>query len=331
MPFEENEISAKSMGGTEMVKRGLAERLTLGLDDEFQIICSRLRKIEEDKIRVYWIHDLPEDPETNHIKDQSSRDRFQKIVFCGHWQYNQYVTKLGIPQDDRLAVIETPIDPIDLVEKPSDTINLIYTSTPQRGLELLYPVFDKLCEKHNNIKLHVFSSYKIYGWEEADKRYEQLFDKLKNHPNIVYHGFKSNEEVRAQLQQSHIFAYPSIWSECNSRSLIESMSAGLMCVHPNLAGLSDTCGGLTFQYQWDEDVNKHANKFYHALDHSIEVVRNDDMKNYLHFVKMYADTRFNWKRITAQWEDVLSNLLRQYPTVESRKTKSSELFHYVVR
>ena len=195
----------------------------------------------------------------------------------------------------------------------------------------MYPVFDKLCEKHNNIKLHVFSSYKIYGWDEADSRYQELFDKLSNHPNIVYHGFKSNEEVRAQLQQSHILAYPSIWSECNSRSLIEAMSAGAMCVHPNLAGLSDTSGGLTFQYQWDENHNKHANKFYHALDHAIEVVLDEDMQNYLKFIKMYADTRFNWKRITTQWEDILNSLKAQFPSQSSRSVKSSDIFHYVVK
>ncbi|NBW15599.1 MAG: glycosyltransferase family 1 protein [Caulobacteraceae bacterium] len=333
MAFEENEISVKSMGGTEMVKRGLAERLPEGLVDDFQIICSRVRDIEEDKIRVYWLHDLPDDPETNHLKNKSSRDRFHKLVFCGHWQYNQYIHKLNIPQDDNCVVIETPIDPIEFVEKPKDQINLIYTSTPQRGLELLFPVFDKLCEKHGNINLHVFSSFKIYGWDEADERYQQLFDNLKEHPKVTYHGFKSNQEVREQLQKSHILAYPSIWSECNSRSVIEAMSAGLMCVHPNLAGLSDTSGGLTFQYQFDQNVNKHANKFYHALDHAIEVVNEPDMQQYFKFVKAYADSRYNWKKITGQWEDVLNALKFGYPSIESRALKKDEgqMFHYVVR
>jgi len=331
--MEENEISIKSFGGTELIKRGLAERLPEGLTDDFQIICSRVRKLEEDKIRIYWLHDLPEDPETNHLKQESSRERFHKLVFCGHWQYNQYVTKLNISQNDKCVVIDNPVDPIPYVEKPKDQINLIYSSSPQRGLEILYPVFEKLCEKHDNINLHVFSSFKIYGWDEADKKYEHLFEKLKSHPKIVYHGFKSNQEVRNQLQNSHIYAYPSIWSECNSRSFIEAMSAGLMCVHPNLAGLSDTSGGMTFQYQFDEDIYVHANKFYHALDHAIGVVNDDDMQQYFKFVKAYADSRYNWKKIVGQWEDVLNSLKFGYPTKESRLLKKDEgpMFHYVVR
>ena len=331
--FEENEVSIKSKGGTEMVKRGLAERLPEGLADDFQVICSRIRKIEEDKIRVYWLHDLPEDPETNHLKDKSSRDRFHKLVFCGHWQYNQYITKLGIPQDDKCVVIETPIDPIPLIPKSKEEIRLIYTSTPQRGLELLYPVFEKLCEKYDNIHLDVFSSFAIYGWDEADKRYASLFEKLKNHPKVTYHGFADNDTVRKHLQNSHILAYPSIWSECNSRSVIEAMSAGLMCVHPNLAGLSDTSGGLTFQYQWDQDPQVHVNKFYHALDHAIEVVNNDDMQNYLKFVKMYADSRYNWSKISGQWEDVMNSLKARYPDEATRKLTKDDgpMFHYKVQ
>ena len=230
-------------------------------------------------------------------------------------------------------MIETPIDPIPFIPKSKEEIRLIYTSTPQRGLELLYPVFEKLCEKHNNILLDVFSSFAIYGWDDADKRYSELFEKLKAHPKITYHGFADNNTVREHLQKSHILAYPSIWSECNSRSVIEAMSAGLMCVHPNLAGFSDTAGGLTFMYQWDENPQVHVNKFYHALDHAIEVVNNEDMQNYLRFVKMYADSRYNWTKIAGQWQDVMHQLKAIYPDEQSRRMQKQEeaMFHYKVQ
>lgn len=319
MAFEENEISAKSQGGTEMMKRGLAQRLPQGLADDFQVICSRVREIDQDKIRIYWLHDLPHDPETSHLKDENSRNRFHKLVFCGQWQYQQYQNFLGVPYDDKAIVIETAIEPFPSVEKEKDIVRLVYSSTPQRGLEILVPVFEELAKKHKNIHLDVFSSFAIYGWEEADKKYEPLYERIRQHPQMTYHGFAPNEVVRETLLKAHIHAYPSIWQECNSRSVIEAMSAGLMCVHPNLAGLTDTTGGMTFMYQGDVDKNIHAGKFYHALDHAIGVVHNDDMQNYLKFVKMYADSRYNWNKIAAQWTDVMSNLKMRYPTTDTRK------------
>ena len=328
MPFDENEISVNSQGGTEMMKRGLAERLPEGLVDDFQVICSRVRDIEDDKIRVYWLHDLPHDPETKHLKDEWSRKKFHKLVFCGNWQYQQYQTILGVPYDHQCAVIETAIEPIELIEKSKDEIRLIYTSTPQRGLALLVPVFERLAEKYKNIHLDVFSSFKIYGWEEADKQFEPLYERCRNHPQITYHGYASNDVVRQYLQKAHIFAYPSIWDECNSRSLIEAMSAGCLCVHPNRAGLTDTAGGMTFMYQGSTDHNEHAQAFYYVLENAIGAVGEENMQTYLRFGKSYADSRFNWEKITRQWVDLLTSLKHQYPTPESRRLKNEPTFVY---
>lgn len=318
MPFEENEVSTNSQGGTESVKRELASRLPEGLADDFQIICSRVRKIEEDKIRVYWLHDLPEDPETNHLKDASSRDRFHKLVFCSNWQYSRYQNFLRLPYSADHAVIDTPIEPLPNVVKEFDTIRLVYSSTPQRGLALLIPVFAKLAEKYKNIHLDVFSSFKIYGWEEADKQFEPLYDKIREHPQMTYHGFASNEVVKEHLLKAHIHAYPSIWLECNSRSVIEAMSAGMLCVHPNFGGLVDTSGNLNFAYQGDADHNTHANIFYHALDHAISIVAEEPTQNYLRLIKTYADQRYSWDRIASQWQNLLESLKMKYPDAASR-------------
>lgn len=316
--FEFTEMQKKSKGGTEQTCRMIESNLPADLLEDFQIIPSRLSALKEDKIRVYHLHDLPEDPETNHLKSQASRDKFHKLVFCGNWQYNRYLSVLGIPPTDKCVTIETPIVPIERTEKSNEEIRLIYTSTPQRGLALLVPVFEELCKKYDNIYLDVFSSFAIYGWDEADKQYQQLFDRCKNHPKIVYHGSQPNEVVRAALQKAHIFAYPSIWQECNSRSLIEAMSAELLCLHPNLAGLSDTSGGMTSMYQFIDDPNMHAAKFYHLLDNSIQVVHTDAARNFFRFVKQYADARFSITKIASQWNDLLTSLKNEYQTAESR-------------
>jgi len=324
--FEENEISLNSQGGTESVKRGLAERLDFELLKDFQIICSRVRHIEEDKIRVYWLHDLPEDPETNHLKDAYSRDRFHQLVFCGNWQYSRYQLVCGVPYNTSSIVIDTPIEPAPLVEKDFSTIRLMYTSTPQRGLNILVPVFEELAKTHKNIHLDVFSSFKIYGWEQADTQYEPIYERIRNHPQMTYHGFAPNEIVKEHLLQAHIHAYPSIWLECNSRSVIEAMSSGLLCVHPNYGGLTDTSGGMNFMYQGDQDLNKHASIFYHALDHAIKRVSTDDVQQHLRLTKLYADSRYSWDRITSIWTDLLLNLKDRYPTIESRKVQDK--FYY---
>lgn len=331
MGFEVNEISVNSRGGTELLRMELEQRIPPELVEDFQIICSRVRKFEEDKIRVLWLHDLPEDPESSHLKVKANREKFQKLVFTSNWQYNRYRDVLGVPHNDSCAVIENGVIPFDVnsLIKSKEEIRLIYSSTPQRGLELLVPVFIELCKKHDNIVLDVFSSFKIYGWADSDKPYEKLFETCRNHPKINYHGNQPNEVVREALTKAHIHAYPSIWPETSCRSVIEAMSAGLLCVHPNFGALPDTSGGLNFTYQWDHDSRKHANRFFHSLDNAITTVQTDDLQNYLKFVKIYADARFSWSKVAAQWRNMIDELKSQYPTVESRSMQTN-MFSYKI-
>ena len=324
---EENEISAKSQGGTEITKRSIGKKIPDELAADFQIIPSRIRDLKEDKIRIYWAHDMAEDPECAHFKQEHSRDRFHKMVFSSNWQMNDWSVKLGIPLTDKMQVIETPIEPLELKPKDADKVNLIYFSTPQRGLELLIPVVDALSKKHPHIHLDVFSSFKIYGWDESDKHFESLYDSIRNHPNMTYHGFAPQEKLREHLHAAHILAYPSIWQETSCRVLMESMSAGLLCVHPNLAALSDTAGGMTFMYQYDKDPNVHVQTMYKYLDRAIEDVNKPEIQNYLRFQKAYADSRFNLDKISTQWQSLLIELKDQYPTEESRKLPQ-EMFTY---
>lgn len=318
MFVEENEISKNSNGGTEITKRSIGKLISDELAEPFQIIPSRVRNLEEDKIRVYWQHDLPEDPEVSQLADKNYRDKFHKFVFSSNWQMQEFVTKLGMPLDDKMVVIETPIEPLQLSKKPIDVINLIYFSTPHRGLDLLVPVVDQITKENPNVRLDVFSSFKIYGWDDADKQFEPLYDQIRNHPNMSYHGFAPQTELNETLARAHILAYPNTWKETSCRVLIESMSAGLLCVHPNLAALPDTSGGLTSMYQYVEDRNLHANIFYENLKHAISVVQTDEAQHYTKFVKAYADTRFNLAKIADQWKVLMKELLLKYPTVESR-------------
>jgi glycosyltransferase involved in cell wall biosynthesis len=317
--WEENEISKNSQGGTELTKRTLQSSLPEDLLNDFQIIPSRVRQIEEDKIRILHVHDLPEDPELNHLREVNSRNRFHKVVFSSNWQLNEFCVKLGYPQDEKTQVIETPLEVIDAQPKSKDEVRLIYFSTPQRGLELLVPVFEELSKKHDNIHLDVFSSFLIYGWKEMDEKFNPLYDRIRNHPKMTYHGFGKREDLIEHLKKAHILAYPSVWKETSCRVLQESMSAGLMCVHSNLGALPDTSGGLTSMYQYHDDPNKHANVFYQILEHAVDVVNTDDAQKYLRFVKAYADTRFNLPKISEQWKHTLTVLKQQYPDIESRK------------
>jgi glycosyltransferase involved in cell wall biosynthesis len=320
--FEENEISAKAQGGTEIAKRKLASIIDEKLLDNFQIVCSRPRELDESKIRIFWCHDMPEDPESAKFRDTEWRDKFHKFVFISNWQFQRYQGMHGIPMDSKCIILESGIEPAPescLEKSYDDKIRLVYTSTPQRGLEILVPVFEFLNQTQDDIHLDVFSSFKIYGWDEYDKQFEPLYEQVRNNPNMTYHGFVPNAELKEYLNKSHIFAYPSIWPETSCRAMLEAMSAGLVCVHPNLGALPETSGALNVMYQIDMDKNMHGSIFAGNLNAAIELVRQKNQDNMIRFNKTYVDSRYNIDFIKSKWEFMLKDLVKRYPDEDSRK------------
>ena len=74
-----NEVDRDAMGGTELMKYALYDKLPNELLDKFQIIPSRFRGLEEGKKPIYWVHDLALDPEMEHLKNKGW-ERFDGIV-----------------------------------------------------------------------------------------------------------------------------------------------------------------------------------------------------------------------------------------------------------
>lgn len=309
--IERNELSKNAMGGTELMATALAEKLDPELRDKFQIICSRVRDIDENKIPILWLHDLPNDPESHHLSDKEARKKFAKFVFVSNWQMNEYIQTYGLDWDD-CAVLKNAIEPIEFDSKPDDGIvRLIYHSTPHRGLEILVPVFEWLAERHDNVELDVYSSFDLYGWSERDKPYADLFDRCRNHPKINYHGTQSNQVVREALQKADIFAYPNIWPETSCLCAIEALDAGCLMLAPNYAALPETAASWGITYQWTPDANKHANVFANILDHMVTTLSDgkQDADYMVQQQKLYFDNFFSWEVRMKEWNQLLNTIL----------------------
>lgn len=309
--MEKNELNKNARGGTELMQERLHGSLPADLLDKFQIIPSRVRDLDPNKKKILWLHDLPGDPESEHLKDANLRKRFDKIVCVSDWQMQLYNLMSGLPYSESI-VIKNAIHPIEIEKKQFDgTINLIYHTTPHRGLEILIPTFEELANKHKDIHLDVYSSFSIYGWEERDQQYTTLFDRCKAHPQITYHGAVPNQQVREALKKSHIYAYPSIWPETSCLSVIEAMSAMNLVVCPNYAALPETCANFAMMYPWNENKNAHAVQFAHTLEFAIDTIRKTQGKEdpYLEFQKNYFDYFYGWDKRKGEWEALLRSMV----------------------
>lgn len=306
---EKNELSRNARGGTELMQEELYKRVPRDLLNEFQIIASRVRKLE-DKKRILWVHDLAQDPEVAHLKE--NYDDYDKIVCVSNWQKQEYVKHLEIPWG-KIQVMLNAINPIETHEKPEDCINIAYFTTPHRGLSILVPSFDQLHKEYFSkmdkpVKLHVFSSFEIYGWKDRDLPFKDLFKQIEDHEHMEYYGFVQHEELVDHLKNMHIYAYPSVWQETSCISLMEAMSAGLLCVHSDYGALYETAANWTLMYGLENDGNRHAEIFAQTLFNAVHLIGNEDLQTRLKLQKQYADAFYNWETRALQWQNLLESL-----------------------
>lgn len=203
---------------------------------------------------IVWTHVEHTNPFSNDLDSWYSL--IEKFVFVSHWQMRQYVEKLDI-EETKCVVLKNAITPILPHTKPTDVINLYYNAEEHRGLPLLLSAFTSLPD--DDIRLHIYRNV--------------VDNPIPEDPRIIIHGKVSNEEMKKDLEQMHIFAYPCLFPEVSCISLIEAMSAGCYCIHSNYGALPETAMSLTHMYNYNKNPYIHFNTFAEELKKGIEVVR----------------------------------------------------------
>ena len=311
------EASKNAKGGSELIYGRIKDRVPEDLWNYFQVILSRVRELE-DKPRILWFQDTSRDPEVQFLKNKESRDKFERFVFPSDWSLEKYHLDLGL-EYEKSVVLKNAIVPIPTHTKPNEgPIRLAYISTPHRGLDVLIGAFRAL--KLENVELDIYSSFKIYGWEERDKEFEKLYQVCRDTPNVNYHGSVSNGEIRTALQQTHILAYPNTYQETACISAIEAMSAGCVVVCPNLAVLPETCANFAWMYGFVQDKTEHARKFAYVLKDAIDNFWEPSVQAGLGFQKQYFDMHYDIETTAKQWEMMLQTIKNNIERSKEQKS-----------
>jgi len=334
----ENKFLGRS--GVGNIYENLVRYVPHNLLNKFQIIVDHTDQFEildETKIRIFWAHLDPEQNEEVSTIVESDQTplanggwkKYHKIVFISNHQMERWIKKYDIPRS-HCTVIKYALNPLDFKKKPNDKIILFHHPSPQRGLSLLIDVFEELCKEYFNLELIVCSSYKIYTeksnnflkiFDEKQLEYEnsELYLKMEKHTKIRNIGYLPNEELRNLLSSSHIFVYPSIMIETFCLSLLESMSAGLLCVHSNYGCLAETASNWTMMYDYHEDITEHKKILYKNLKKSINEIKKEEIIDHLKKQKEYVDYHYNWERRKKEWINLLLEL-EKMPLLKIKKT-----------
>ena len=294
-----------SFGGSENQLRLLLKYLP---DESFKNINLILNNanhdlIEKDKINILWMHHFVNQKEAQNLGSKDFVQKLDYIVFNSNWNSENHIYQFKIPKN-KSVVIKNAIEKIDVEEKPKDKINLIYHTTPWRGLALLLKVFKNLNLK--NVELNVCSSTIIYGKKfdsVLGKTYESIFNECKNTKNVNYFGFLDNKKIIQMLKKMHIFSHPSIWPETSCIAAIESMAAGCEVVTTNLGALSETCSSFGTFVNFDKNFDNLEKKYGKVLLNSIKNFWSNENQDKLKLQSKRINATYSWNVRSVEWKN----------------------------
>ena len=301
-------LFSESRGGSESQLRLLFKYVPDEYFKNINLILNNTdeRLIDDKRINILWVHHFTNQKEVQNLKNKNYIDKIDYLVFNSNWNFEQHKLKFNVPQKKSI-VIKNAIENIQSAEKPKDKINLIYHTTPWRGLNVLIGAYKKLNIK--DVELNICSSTMVYGKKfhsNFEPKFKHIIDECKKLKYAKYHGFVEHTNLIKLLQKMHIFSYPSIWPETSCIAAMEAMAAGCEVVTTNLGALKETCSPYGKFVNFNNNLYILEKTFLESLEESIKSFWSDENQKKLDKQKKEINKLYSWDIRKNEWIDFLT-------------------------
>lgn len=200
--------------------------------------------------RYLWVHDVCAIDAADAQGDRVRRHypRLDRVVCLSEWHREAFAAHHGV-SPERIVVARNGVDP-ERFARPVERRRhrLIYSSSPDRGLDTLLAIFPRLRAELPDAELHVF--YGFDNWDRAlswrnrpeERAWRRAIETALDQPGVVYHGRVGQARLAEELLRSDLWLYPTRFTETYCITALEAQMAGVACVCSDLGALRSTVG-----------------------------------------------------------------------------------------
>jgi glycosyltransferase involved in cell wall biosynthesis len=279
--------------------------------------------------RILWVHDVTCGPALNHKRNI----RFDRILALSNW--HRSILQRSYPLVDPAKILVTR-NGIDLGRFDGKEIRnarrAIYSSSPDRGLEVLLDIWPVVRKSIPDAELHVF--YGFDSWEATVatmgtagenelKRIRHIKDKLSRTPGVRVRGRVGQIELAREFLRAGVWAYPTAFTETSCCTAMEAQAAGCRIVTSPLAALNETVGNrgqMIPGYGTPGYVDTFAAAVVMAMQEGIDRKLVDDRA----LLQEHARNSFSLDTLAEEWESMLIT------TLEDVRKRVVPAFHKAV-
>lgn len=258
------------------------------------------------KKSILWMHDA-------HMGTHFSPERlekFDKVFALSNWHANLLKQMYPFLPPEKIIITSNGID-TSLYNKhiPKKYYKLIYSSSPNRGLDVLLNIWQDMIKIIPFMELHVYYGFDILKLTlqnnpEELKKISNLENLCKTTTNVFLHGRVCPEELADAQLSSGIWAYPTSFYETSCITAMEAQAAGLDIITTPIGALPETIGNNGTFVNGDSNSRKYQNEFKEKL---FQAILKPNQKEKL-LIKKYAKDNFDWQHVANKWSTIINDL-----------------------
>jgi glycosyltransferase involved in cell wall biosynthesis len=203
---------------------------------------------------LFWSGHGVEQPAVQPLRDPAERAAYDGFVLVSAWQRERYRAAFELDLA-KTIVLGNGISPAfanlfgpdeAIVAAKARPPVLAYTSTPDRGLDLLLEAFPRIREAVPGATLELYSGLRLYGVSAADDeaRHGALYQQCRATAGVELIGPVSQPELARRLRRTAVLAYPNTVPETYCIAAREAMAAGCVVVSSARGALPETTAGF---------------------------------------------------------------------------------------
>jgi beta-1,4-mannosyl-glycoprotein beta-1,4-N-acetylglucosaminyltransferase len=249
-----------------------------------------------------WAHDvllLPYGCSLNETQILSKWDKYiNKCVCLTEWHRSIFSEKYPTLKD-KITLINNGIDlnSFNVIETNKKIKNkFIYSSRPDRGLNILLKLWPSILEKIPDATL-VVSSYGTFPSNAEEKILKNIIDTTDS---IKLLGKLNTYQLYSEMETAEYWLYPTHWPETSCITALEMLMSEVICLYYPVAGLTYTMDKYGIQIIPNSEINT-------------IVSLTDEQKNTLRKKGREYAEQCSWKNRYKLWHKLLS--LDQTPIV----------------
>lgn len=256
---------------------------------------------------IIWIHvpsyKMPMEIDS-FLEDEFVRENIVAFIVQSEFHKKDLMKAYSI-EKEKIFIIHNAFDPIEYVPKNNKKLEMIYTPSHNRGLDILLEALSRMDNLEYNLRIHSCP---------CDECISEIQSMANGNPNIILQGFTSKETYVKNLQRADLLVYPCTFQETAGIAVMEALAAGVKVVTTDLGALPETTMGFA-------DIIKGFSHTHEDRVRNFEKYVIKTMKSTRKAIRHLRSGRFNpnkqiaviskkysWDAVYAEWSDFASQM-----------------------